>query len=253
MKIHPIYFFLFVTIWFTMSSCASKKAFNSIADQPSEPDQKLREIESGNLDFDWYFARGTATVNFEQSSLTSNAEIRIKKDSAILVVLRMIGLEIGRALITRDSFFLINRMEGNYMAEPVDFISGLYKIPFLYPELEQIMIGNHLVKGMKALELIESKGIMVLKTSGERMNAVFQLNRNEISSAKYVLPAGDSMEMFFERYESVAKKKRSPLHRTYFYPVKENAEFSLELHLDEVELNKEKSMKFEIPSKYTRI
>jgi hypothetical protein len=219
----------------------------------SIPEKKLDEIRSGNMDFDWYYAKGAATISFENSSLTANADFRIKKDSAMLIVLRMMGLELGRALITRDSFFMVNRMEGNYMAEPIESIAKLYKVPFTFAELQQIIAGNHLTDGMKAQQLTERDGKTMLEASGERWNAAFIFKGETVESAQYTLNTGESVTAVFDDYIRVEKKKQSPLNRKYYYPAKAHFEYALELQLDQIELDKQKSMKFEIPSKYTRI
>jgi len=242
-----------LVVLLTMSACTTKRSLVGPSVSITEPAKKLDEISSGNLEFDWYYAKGSATISYENTSLTANADIRVKKDSAILVVIRMLGLELGRAFITEDSFFLVNRMEGNYMAESIGSISKLYKIPFTFYELQQILAGNQLTEGMSAQQLLAIDGKTILETTGERMNASFILDGKKISSAIYRLHTGESAEAEFENFNHLVKKKLSPFNRKYYYPSKDKFEYAIELQLEDIELDKEKTMKFEIPAKYIRI
>lgn len=248
-----IILFPVLMVFFTMSSCTMKRSLVDQSGTVTEPDKKLDEIRSGNLEFDWYYSKGSATVSYENTSLTANADIRVKKDSAILVVIRMLGLELGRAFITEDSFFLVNRMEGNYMAESIGSISKLYKIPFTFNELQQIIVGNQPTERMFAQQLSENDGKTILETAGDRMIASFILDGKKIVAANYRLHTGESVEAIFENYKHLEKKKQSAFIRKYYYPSKDKFEYAIELQLDHIELDKEKTMKFEIPAKYIRI
>jgi len=85
------------------------------------------------------------------------------------------------------------------------------------------------------------------------MNASFMLDGKKITSAIYSLQTGESVEAAFENYNHLARKKLSPFNRKYYYPTKDKFEYAIELQLEDVELDKEKTMKFEIPAKYIRI
>lgn len=252
-KFQQLNYFLFGILAFGMISCVSKRSLTEFSPDGSVPGKKLEEVRSGNLDFEWYYTKGEATIQYENTNLTANADFRMKKDSAILVVLKMMGLEIGRAFITPDSFFLVNRMEGNYMAEPLEAIARLYKVPFTFDELQQIIAGNHLTEGMIGQQVMEKEGKFTLEAAGERWKGTFVLDDKKVKNVKYELITGESIEAEFNDYFPVDKHKQSPLKRAYYYPSSQNPEYILELRLDLVELNKTKTMKFEIPSKYSRI
>jgi len=52
------------------------------------------------------------------------------------------GFEGARALIRPDSFFVINRLNGDYTAEPLRYIEQKYKIPARFDLLQEIVLGN---------------------------------------------------------------------------------------------------------------
>ena len=139
------------------------------------------------------------------------------------------------------------------MAEPLEVISRLYNVPFTFDELQQIIAGNHLTEGMYAKEGIEKEGKYTLEAAGDRWKGTFVLDEKKVKNAKYELITGESVEVEFNDHFPVYKHKKSPLNRAYYYPSIQNPEYILELKLDLIELNKPKTIKFEIPSKYSRI
>jgi hypothetical protein len=52
------------------------------------------------------------------------------------------GFEGARALIRPDSFFVINRINGDYTAEPLSYLEEKYKIPARFDLLQEIILGN---------------------------------------------------------------------------------------------------------------
>lgn len=94
--------------------------------------------------FDTEYLEGTARVKLESSQLNvgGTATIRLHKDEAIWMSVKKFGFEGARALIRPDSFFVINRLNGDYTAEPLSYIEQKYKIPARFDLLQEIVLGN---------------------------------------------------------------------------------------------------------------
>lgn len=210
-------------------------------------------IEEQNIEFEWYYAKADLQVKTEDFNMGGNADIRIRKDSVIFMSLRKFGLELARVKVTPDSIFALNRLQAQYLALPIDSLQALYEVPFDFSELQEVLVGNHYTTGMKAMSSHSSQQGQWLKSVGEHLEVDYFLNgNNRVKEAAYFDREGHSIEVQFEN-EKTFDSLLIPSERAYFYPSGENAEYTLKLTLNKVEIDKAKKIKFEIPSAYTRI
>lgn len=90
------------------------------------------------------FMEGKARVKIESRkyNIGGTATIRLERDKAIWMSVKKFGIEGARALIRPDSFFVINRLSGEYTAEPLQYIEKKYKVPARFDLLQEIVLGN---------------------------------------------------------------------------------------------------------------
>jgi hypothetical protein len=131
----------------TLATACNKKLVggNDGADGLTRTSKSSRVIK-GLEDNAFYteYLEGTARVQLESENLNigGSAIIRLHKDKAIWMSVKKFGFEGARALIRPDSFFVINRLNGDYTAEPLSYIEEKYKIPARFDLLQEIVIGN---------------------------------------------------------------------------------------------------------------
>ncbi|NJB84416.1 hypothetical protein GGR26_000161 [Lewinella marina] len=104
--------------------------------------QVLRSIDEHRASAEWMDARARVDVESESFSIGGTAYIRLHRDEAIWMSVKKFGIEGARALIRPDSFFLYNRLQGEYIAEPLSYIEEKYKIPARFDLLQEIFFGN---------------------------------------------------------------------------------------------------------------
>ncbi|WP_020570626.1 DUF4292 domain-containing protein [Neolewinella persica] len=94
--------------------------------------------------FDAEFMEGRANIKLESRdfNIGGTAVIRMEKDKAIWMSVKKFGFEGARALIRPDSFFVLNRLNGDYTAEPLSYIEQKYKIPARFDLLQEAVLGN---------------------------------------------------------------------------------------------------------------
>lgn len=135
MKIYH-YILLIFLISHGFTSCKSRKK----AVQYTE-DQKESFWER-NVDFDYVEIKSDADALLPDGQRqTFNLVIKIKKDSAIWVSARKFGFEGARALITTDSFFVINRLDRSFIGEPIYKISDIIGFESSLIQLQNILLG----------------------------------------------------------------------------------------------------------------
>lgn len=90
------------------------------------------------------YLEGSARIKLESEKMNigGTATIRLEQDKAIWVSVKKFGLEGARALIRPDSFFVYNRLTGDYTAEPLSYIETKYNLPARFDLLQEIVLGN---------------------------------------------------------------------------------------------------------------
>jgi len=134
-----------LAVVFLASACNKVVGGKDGRDGVSRTSKAARVIEGlEDNAFDTEFLEGSAKVKLESSKLNvgGNATIRVEKDKAIWMSVKKFGFEGARALIRPDSFFVINRLNGDYTAEPLSYIETKYKIPARFDLLQEIVLGN---------------------------------------------------------------------------------------------------------------
>lgn len=102
----------------------------------------IRGLEDNRFSTQYLEGKARVKVESEQFNIGGTAVIRVEQDKAIWVSVKKFGFEGARALIRPDSFFVINRLNGDYTAEPLSFIEEKYKIPARFDLLQEMVMGN---------------------------------------------------------------------------------------------------------------
>ena len=129
------------------ASCNPKTA-GPAADNATTPAGKLklaqvlRTIDANRNTAEWMDAKARVDLESEKLDIGGTAVIRVHRDEAIWMSVKKFGFEGARALIRPDSFFLYNRLQGDYIAEPLSYIEEKYKIPARFDLLQEIFFGN---------------------------------------------------------------------------------------------------------------
>lgn len=102
----------------------------------------MRGLEDNRFSAQYLEGRARVKVESEQFNIGGTAVIRVERDKAIWVSVKKFGFEGARALVRPDSFFVINRLNGDYTAEPLSFIEEKYKVPARFDLLQEMVMGN---------------------------------------------------------------------------------------------------------------
>ncbi len=112
---------------------------------------RIKHISDKNLidsleknEFQFNVLSAKASVKFIDDKETSfKAHIRVKKDSAIWVsITPLLGIEMARVLITKDSVMFLNRIDKQYFVGTFDYINNKFGTNLDYQMLEAVIVGN---------------------------------------------------------------------------------------------------------------
>ena len=89
---------------------------------------------------EWMEGKCQLQMASEGSTVSGQGIIRVRKDSAIWVSVRKLGFEVGRALILKDSFFYLDRLNNVFEAHAISFIKEKYQLPGDFLHLQALLI-----------------------------------------------------------------------------------------------------------------
>lgn len=251
--IHGLYALLVLV--FCSTSCKTGKSLQKGEAPVRKLEDCIKAIEERNIDFVWFAAKAGGEFNSPQFGGNGSMQLRIKKDSLIWMIGKKFSIEGFRTMINKDSFFVVNRLEQFYSAEPLRGIHKMFGMRLQFEDMQQLLAGNVFIPDTSAVSNYIQQD--------QRCTVLANIDEYEV---KYVLDAFELNLLEFEikdRYDrkTIAifddykklKKHKVPYTRSYeFFDVYQKVA-SLKVDVNEIEINVPKSMIFSIPSHYERV
>ncbi|WP_179862089.1 DUF4292 domain-containing protein [Longibacter salinarum] len=129
-----------------VAGCSGSKSATSTSGMPeafpNHSAQQIHRLIEGQTDtLSAFQARARMTVRSPRRSGTFNAEVRQSRNDSLWMRMSRFGFEGARVLVTRDSFFVHNRMENQMMVGTVDEAQSLLAAPVTAEEAFSNMLG----------------------------------------------------------------------------------------------------------------
>ncbi|MDA0196585.1 MAG: DUF4292 domain-containing protein [Bacteroidetes bacterium] len=131
-----LHFKLIVVTAILLSACGRNIFRPAVSNEPVD-------LHIQEFDFDLLSAKARFKFDNGKNDLKATANIRIKKDSAIwMSISPSMGIEAARALITKDSLTIIDRIHKQYVAITYDKLSEKYNFKIDYDLIQSVLLGN---------------------------------------------------------------------------------------------------------------
>ena len=236
-----LYFFCIVFA----SSCVTKNVAEvDFHIPPKNAKELISKVNLKNNSPEWLALKGRVRLMLEKGNEVSlGISIRVRKDSLIWAsVAAPFGIEMFRAVLTKDSVYYINRANKTYFVKPIAHISKIIKTDIAFNEIQQMIIAN--------------PKIVKNKYSFDRINNDFML-----STQDYIY----TISNFYRIRQGVLIDKENSLIYTYSnfsfendFPeqleliVKSSSEndLNLKLNYSKVVFDQQQQTPFKIPSSY---
>ena len=102
-----------------------------------------RHVKENEFDFNWLTAKANVESNIDGKEESLDIKLSIKKDSAMLISIRYIlGLEVAKLLITKDSVKFVNDIGKNYFKGDFIYINELLSADIDFELLQAVLFGN---------------------------------------------------------------------------------------------------------------
>src|SRR5215216_6405944 len=143
----------------TMASCRSTKNIQTAIAKKDTVETKMPEakVDTAQLAREVVLKLKSNRINFKTFSAKIdvdyrggddkhydvNANMRMYKDSLIWVSVNAVfGIEAMRMLITKDSVFLLDKLNKSYLVRSVDYLQEVSSLPLTLSTLQNLLMGN---------------------------------------------------------------------------------------------------------------
>lgn len=103
----------------------------------------IRNIKESEFQYEWLFGKAEVASNVDGKDENFDIRLTMRKDSAILVSIRYIlGLEVAKVLITKDSVKLVNYINKTFFRGDMNYINEILNADLDYDVVQAVLFGN---------------------------------------------------------------------------------------------------------------
>ena len=236
-----LYFFCIVFA----SSCVMKNVTElSLSIPPKNAKELITKVNLKNKFPEWLALKGKVRLVLEKDNEVSlGISIRVRKDSLIWAsVTAPFGIELFRAVLTKDSVYYINRTNKTYFAKPIAHISKIIKTDIAFNEIqEMIMASPKIVKKKYSFDKTNDDFLLSTQAYTYTISNFFRIRQgvliNKENSLMYTYSNFSFDNDFPEQLELVVKSSSKKV-------------FNLKLNYSKVVFDQQHKTPFKIPSSY---
>lgn len=224
----------------------------------------LESLQQTQPDFQWLDAKFSGGVVWKNQNQPLAGTIRLKKDSAIYVsVAPMLGIEVARAIITRDSVKILNRLDSSYYLGNIDLLNKMFNTDLDFQMLQSVLLARDFphfaTRGFKItnqdpLLMLENENRTRSKGGGQSIRHLIHLDPETMRMKTNIVLQNNesrSLRTDYREFENIDSRWVPTDIKVMFSDGVENSQ--LNMKLNRIKLNEPKNMRFSIPSRYKEV
>ena len=198
-----------------------------------------------------------------KSNLSTGAALRIVKDKGILISVRpLLGIEVAKLVISRDSVLIVDRMNKQYLYESIEDLKRSKQVDFNYYNLESLLSNRLFYPGKRDVMEADYAKFLTKKIDGN-----YTISAKDISNIMYnfsvdgnnhiasTLISGEkssySLQCNYEQF-IVDQGQSYPTELTFKIGLKEKR-MEAKISYSKLDINKEVEIDYSVPSKYKKV
>jgi hypothetical protein len=221
----------------------------------------VRDCQEDTVSFQYVQLSGEVTIQLGAGMQTAQIVIRMKNDSCIWATVRVMGIEGIRAMITRDSVWVMDRLKRTYTVQPLASFTKMLGVQVSVKALQQQFFGklseipsllSYQDASEKEMGLISFHGVFQ-PTSGNSLfaNQKVELTRNEKKMWQSLAVEQDS-STFSLNYASYRIQAEGAFPGIIEARKSSQADPLFQLSYSKIEFKTSETFPFKIPESYLR-
>jgi hypothetical protein len=217
----------------------------------------LRQVNANHINFTTFSAK--VNIDYRDASNKNydvNAVVRMYRDSAIWISANaLLGIEALRAIITKDSVKILDKLNKTYTARSVDYLQDVTALPLDLHTIQELLIGNPVyLDTSNVVSYARGTGTVALLSFGEWFRNLLTIHEGDASVQRSRLddvnPARNrTADLTYSEYET----KKGPLFATKRkITITEAKQLDIKLDFKQYDFNGEVSFPFTVPKNYKR-
>ena len=227
------------------SSCVTKNVAEvNLSIPPKNAKELIAKVNSKNKSSEWLALKGRVSLMLEKDNEVSlGISIRVSKDSLIWVsVTAPFGIELFRAVLTKDSVYYINRTNKTYFVKPISHISKIIKTDIAFNEIQEMITAKpKILKKKYSFDKTNDDFLLSTQDYIYTISNLYRIRKGVLihkeNSLIYTYSNFSFENDFPEQLELIVKSSS------------ENA-FNLKLNYSKVVFDQQQQTPFKIPSSY---
>ena len=237
----------------TLAACKTTKRLAPLPERTK--DEVLSALKSRNIDFEWFSGKMSTALESPDESVSGSMQVRMKKDSILLVTVKKIGIEVARFMADKKEYTILYRWESAYESGPISKINEIVTLSASFEDMQQLMFGNVLLPAENDTQYIKDSIYYKVTTTIDDLLIHYYVNGYNLNLEK--MSVTDKMNrtaiVYYSDYRIVGKFGKVPFDRTYNFPYSATETATINMRFSEIEIDVPKEINFSIPAHYEKI
>ena len=213
---------------------------------------------------DWQTMQTGGNISLKGgSNFSSSVQVRMVRDQAIFISLRpMLGIEVGKLLITADSLYAVDKIHKRFIAEKVSLLTA--GIPVTVTDVQDIFLGRPFIIGKGTLnESLQSQveatngsnGVLLSPTEHYKgYSYTFAFDKANRIVTLNIMPQGSTTAAYQVKYNDVKGTQAGNIaHSINVNATVEKKKLDLTLTYKNIDWNGNVKIERGIPNGYSRM
>lgn len=236
-------------------SCKSKAVLNEGSASDVMSSNKIIENHYKNKnDFKTLYIKANAKYRDEKQSQNVTAEIKIKKDEKILVIVRFLGITMAKALITHNDVKYYEKIGGTYFEGNYQSLSQWLGTDLDFSKVQNLLMGeaiDDLNKGSFTSSIVE-KMYKLNKSDGITEKSFFFESERFLQKRQEIIQAQQE-RMFEVNYPNFQQYSKAVLPTSLsIQAIQKSGKTNISIDYNSVTFNEEVSFAYSVPDGYDR-
>ena len=239
----------------TVIACTPARRARKAELKPRSEKYLMKHLLRNQVNAKWLGSKVRVTYRDEYMNERFTAYIRMKKDSAIWMSFKKFSLEGARALITPDSIFVIDRLNGQYLAKPFSYIREEFHLPVGFEGLQAMLLGNPVFFSSQTKSSVDSTHYLLLQKT-DNLTARYWVDGGRFLLRRFHIDDfRNHREMTYtaSEYKALSGKQNFSYFRRFNVKSPGLGQIEVGVDFSKVEIDVPQKMSFSIPDRYEKV